>query len=278
MEKGENFKRKNRPTMQQLQYLTELEKMGKKRGCVALIAEICGVNHGSVSRYLKSCHENGYLTKDYEFTELGRAWFGGYRKLVDELAVYLQSIGIAKKEVAENVKELIENVDYYVLTSMIRSHQERNRVYSADKKELVAKNFLGQVLEHGNFDVQFMLYRMDDQKGLGISMANRGFSKPAHLRHNKRADWLELGICEMSANSRVDGEEMAGHLEALKYEQNGMLHQADVRDGSIRIPLEACRFQKRRGGEIVGRIPVTVTCSVGRTHMPESTALLVFWL
>lgn len=278
MEKGENFKRKNRPTMQQLLYLAELKKMDRKRGCVALVAEICGVNHGSVSRYFKSCRENGYLTKDYEFTELGLAWFGGYVRLVEELSVYLCTIGIAKKEVSENVKELIENVDYYVLTSMIRSHQERNRVYSADRKERVAKNFLGQVLEHGTFDVQFMLYRMDDQKGLGLSMANRGFKKPALLRHNKRADWLELALCEMSARSRVDGEEMAGHLEALKYEQNGMLHRAEVRDGSIRIPLDACRFQKRCGGEIVGEIPVTVTCSVGRTHMPERTALLVFWL
>lgn len=278
MEKGENFKRKNRPTMQQLWYLSELIKMEKKRGCVALIAEICRVNHGSVSRYFKSCFENGYLTKDYEFTESGRAWFQGYSQLTDELSVYLQSIGIARKEVPENVKELVENVDYYVLTSMIRSHQERNRVYSADKKEIMAKNFLSQVLEHGNFDVQFMLYRIEEQKGVGISMANRGFQKPGLLKHNKRADWLELTICEMSANSRVDGGKMEGHLEVLKYEQNGMLHQVIAKKGRLRIPLEACRFQKRRGGEITGEIPVTVTCSVGRTHMPESTALLVFWL
>ena len=30
MEKGESFKRRNRPTMMQIQYLIELEKMGKR--------------------------------------------------------------------------------------------------------------------------------------------------------------------------------------------------------------------------------------------------------
>lgn len=56
MAQGDNFKRENLPTMQQLQYLTELEKLGNRRGNVAMIADICGVHHGSVSRYLKICY------------------------------------------------------------------------------------------------------------------------------------------------------------------------------------------------------------------------------
>lgn len=278
MEQGENFKRKNLPTIQQLQYLLELERIDKRRGMVAMIAEICSVNHGAVSRYFKSCVERGYLTDNYEFTELGKAWLDGYRKLIKELEVYLTKIGIPQKEIAENVKDMIENVDYYTLTSMLRNNQKMRSVYRAEKKEALSRNFLEEILEYGNQQVYFTIYHMSNEKKFSISMANRGFAKPGYLRHNKRVSWIELNICEMTANSRVNGETMVGHVEALKYEHNGILHMAEVSNGRIRIPLEACRFHRRQGGEVKGMIPVTATCSVGRSHMPESTALLIFWL
>ena len=58
------------PSMLQIQYLMELEKVGKKRGSVTMIADICGVSHGPVSRFFKECMERGYLTEKYEFTDL----------------------------------------------------------------------------------------------------------------------------------------------------------------------------------------------------------------
>ena len=278
MEKGENFKRKNLPTMQQLQYLQELEKMGNRRGTVAMIADVCGVNHAAVSRYFKSCCESGYLNEKNEFTELGLTWLGGYKKLIRDLEKYLSKIGIPQKEIQENTKDLIENVDYYTLVSMLRDNQRLKSIYSAEKKEVLSKNFLGEVLEYGIYQVYFVLYRMGDKGDYSISMANRGFEKPGYLRYNKRKSVLELTPCEMQAYSRINREPMTGQVECLKYEYGGTLHQTEVKGGKIAIPLEACRFHRRRGGEIKGMIPVTATCSVGREHMPESTALLVFWI
>ena len=52
------------PSMLQIQYLMELEKVGKKRGSVTMIADICGVSHGPVSRFFKapsSTVSNGFL-------------------------------------------------------------------------------------------------------------------------------------------------------------------------------------------------------------------------
>lgn len=277
MSQEEHTKKKKRPTMLQLKYLMELEKAQKKRGSIALIAETCGVNHAAVSRYLKMCCANGKLTEDYEFTEAGRAELEGYKTLLQELPAYLRSIGIPEKEIPDNVRDMIENVDYYTLTSMVYKNREMSRKYSVVKEEVLSRNFLKEVLAFGNWQVHFMLFRQGQQKENGISMANRGFETPALLRHNRRGSWLELSIREMSANSRITGRIMNGHLESLKYEQNGLLHQAEIRDGKVRIPLEACRFHKRLGGEIKGMITVTITCSVGRIHMPESTALLIFW-
>ena len=42
------------PSMLQICYLSELAKIGKRRGSVALIADTCGVSHGPVSRFLRS--------------------------------------------------------------------------------------------------------------------------------------------------------------------------------------------------------------------------------
>ena len=72
MKKGENLKRKNLPTMQQLSYLMELYHMQAERGVVDKVAKACGVSHSSVSRYFKSCVKNGLLTEKYQFTGMGR--------------------------------------------------------------------------------------------------------------------------------------------------------------------------------------------------------------
>lgn len=278
MAQGDNFKRENLPTMQQLQYLIELEKLGNRRGNIAMIAEICGVHHGSVSRYLKICCENGLLEKDYTFTANGKLWLDGYKKVIGDLEIYLRNIGMAESEIPGHVKRMIENLDYHVLVTMLRCDREMRRDHSANKKESTSKKFLSEVLEYGTHPVEFMLFRVGHPEGTQVSMANRGFKRPAYLKHNKRGSWLYLNIQEMIAQSRMSGETMTGHLNSLKFEQEGVLHQTEIKNGQLRIPLDACRFRKHQGGEMSGSISITVSCSVGRAHMPESTAILMFWL
>ena len=70
--------------------------------------------------------------------------------------------------------------------------------------------------------------------------------------------------------------EQGRYLSSLKYENDGMLRKAEVKDGKVRIPLEACAFYQNVRDKIRGSIPVTLACSVGQVHMPESTALLKF--
>ena len=73
------------PSMLQIQYLMELEKVGKKRGSVTMIADICGVSHGPVSRFFKECMERGYLTEKYEFTAEGTHALLIYKKLLRDV-------------------------------------------------------------------------------------------------------------------------------------------------------------------------------------------------
>ena len=156
------------------------------------------------------------------------------------------------------------------------SSKKQDHFVNGEPGRQPAGNPLKEILDYGSHEVFFMVFQM--RKGNEISMANRGFRKPAVIRRNKRGSWLELEPCEMRAWSPVEGEEMTGYLETLKYEQDGILHLARKSQGKMRIPLEACQIRIMQGGGICGHVFVTATCSVGRIHMPESTARLVFWL
>ena len=110
--------------------------------------------------------------------------------------------------------------------------------------------------------VYFMLYRNKEGK-MALSMADQGFEKPATLKHNRRGSWLILKRKEMQGFSRINREKMSGHLDTLKYDQEGTLIQAECRDDMIRIPLRAFQFHRRQGGEVRGALSVTMTALEG---------------
>lgn len=277
MAQGENFKRKGLPTMQMLQFLMELERIGGRRGSTAAVAKSCGVNHSSVSRYFKLCREQGLLTEELVFTGKGKIWLEGYRQLLEEIPVFLRRAGIPDGEIQENVRRIIEHLDYHTLAAVagyLRGRQEHPAGGAGEAPG--GGHLLREILEYGTREVFFMLFQVKKQTEL--SMANRGFCRPAQIRRNRRGSWLELEPCEMCAWSPVEGRKLQGHLETLKYEQEGILRTARKRQGKIRIPLDACHIRRMQGGGITAWVPIIATCNVGRLHMPESTARLVFWL
>ena len=277
------------PSMLQIQYLLELEKVGKKSGSVALIADTCGVSHGPVSRFFKECIERGYLTEKYEFTAEGAHALLTYKKLLRDVKLYLKAMNIPEKEIPEKMKQLIENVDYDLLRTMIRnarqateqtSEQDKNQKDTQDDQYNKDSNayFIEKILEKGKFQVGIAIHQISRNSETRLSMAHQGFEHLAWIRNNTRGSWLELTIREIHGRSRIDGTEMSGHLSSLKYEKQGQLYEAVIKDGHLKIPLSACHFFRGRMGNIKGTVHITVACNVGNAHMPESTAVLTFWM
>ena len=266
------------PSMLQIRYLTELAKIGKKRGSVALIADTCGVSHGPVSRFFKECIGAGYLSEGYEFTEKGTRALKTYQRIRKEVGAYLERIGIAASEIPEKTRQLIENVDYSLLMTMTRNSGQVKESRNQTNAEKGSLYYLDHVLEKGRFEVGIAIYQLNTEGTTKLSMANNGFEHLACIRNNTRGSWLELTTREMHAHSRIDGADMRGRLSSLKYVDQGQLYEAAIREGKVRIPLSACRFMKTHLGNVKGMVSITVTCSVGKAHMPESTALLMFWL
>ena len=199
-------------------------------------------------------------------------WLGEYRQLIRRLRVYFQEMGMDEAETEGNVRVMIEHMEPKTILCMIQKQTEQGSL-----REQEAKQMVGGMIHYGTYPVDFALYRQDGKKQGERSMADRGFQKPALLRHNRRGSYLQLEICETQGKSRVSGITMRGHLESLKYRDRGILCQADIRAGRLKIPLRVFAFRKKQDGTLKGILPVTVSASVGRTHMPESTALLIFW-
>lgn len=278
MEKGEHLKRQNRPTMLQLKYLQGLSRVEKKRGAQGSIAEYYNVNRSTVNRFFKNCIERGILTEALEFTVEGQEWLDRYVRLYENLQKYLKEIGARPEEIEETIDVMVEDIDIHMLELMINAHAEKKSVYKRKENELdqETQNNLQKCERH---PVVFRLYRMNKKPGQSRdSMAMRGFEETAEIVQDKGESYLELKVKDMSAHSRVSGETMVGKLKTLKYEHDEVLETADIVNNIVRIPMEACKIHKWTGVGTMGVVPVTVTCSVGLVHMPESTALLYFWV
>ena len=278
MEKGEHLKRQNRPTMLQLKYLQGLSRVEKKRGEQGSIAEYYNVNRSTVNRFFKNCIERGILTEALEFTVEGQEWLDRYVRLYENLQKYLEEIGARPEEIEETIDVMVEDIDIHMLELMINAHAEKKLVYKRKENELdqEIQNNLQKCERH---PVVFRLYRMNKKPGQSRdSMAMRGFEETAEIVQDKEESYLELKVKDMSAHSRASGETMVGKLKTLKYEYDEVLETADIVNNIVRIPMEACKIHKWTGVGTMGVVPVTVTCSVGLVHMPESTALLYFWV
>lgn len=278
MEKGEHLKRQNRPTMLQLKYLQGLSRVEKKRGAQGSIAEYYNVNRSTVNRFFKNCIERGILTEALEFTVEGQEWMDRYVRLYENLQKYLEEIGARPEEIEETIDVMVEDIDIHMLELMINAHAEKKSVYKRKENELdqEIQNNLQKCERH---PVVFRLYRMNKKPGQSRdSMAMRGFEETAEIVQDKGESYLELKVKDMSAHSRVSGETMVGKLKTLKYEHDEVLETVDIVNNIVRIPMEACKIHKWTGVGTMGVVPVTVTCSVGLVHMPESTALLYFWV
>ena len=278
MEKGEHLKRQNRPTMLQLKYLQGLSRVEKKRGAQGSIAEYYNVNRSTVNRFFKNCIERGILTEALEFTVKGQEWLDRYVRLYENLQKYLEEIGARPEEIEETIDVMVEDIDIHMLELMINAHAEKKSVYKRKENELdqEIQNNLQKCERH---PVVFRLYRMNKKPGQSRdSMAMRGFEETAEIVQDKGESYLELKVKDMSAHSRVSGETMVGKLKTLKYEHDEVLETVDIVNNIVRIPMEACKIHKWTGVGTMGVVPVTVTCSVGLVHMPESTALLYFWV
>ena len=233
---------------------------------------------------------HGERISDEIYRLRGNACLTDLQKLLRDVKLYLKAMNIPEKEIPEKMRQLIENVDYDLLRNMIRNgRQTAEHIEKQDKSQEDARDsqhiresnayFIEKILEKGKFQVGIAVHQMSRNSETRISMAHQGFEHLALIRNNTRRSWLELSHPgRVNRQSRIDGTRMWGHISSLKYEKQGQLYEAVIKDGHLRIPLSACHFFRGRMGNVKGTVHITVACNIGNAHMPESTAVLTFWM
>lgn len=254
----------------------EQKKMLQKRGIVQMIADQCGVKHATVSRFMKSCGEQGYLNEDLSLTEKGRRILAWNQKLEADVKDYLTELGMAEG-IEDFTKGILESVDYNTIENAISKRDVISRHRNMQKASPVVTD-ISDIIDPGEHQVRIALFRVNPMERAQKSMADRGFERMAKIMHNQEESYLELTVKEMHAMSRVDGQNMTGHLASLKYLNHGSLKMAEIANGKVRIPLDDRTYEIYDHGIIWGNVSITVACSVGAAHMPESTARLLFLL
>lgn len=266
-------------SIRQIEYLLRLDELGNGRGAIQQVADALGIKTPTVSRFFKECTEEGYLTDDLEFTEKGRRLIDWHKRTESGVRAFYDSLGI-KKGIDGLVKGAMENLDYTTLEEIVsRPPRLSSKIRTQERDDHILD--ISNLLNEGRHEVCIAVF----QNCLAAcgrrpekSMADRGFERRAIVVSEGEERYLELTIREMKAASRIDGAVMSGRLAELKYMYCGMVKTAPIEGNKVRIPLDACTYQKYDQGIIWGRVQITVSCSVGAGHMPESTSNLLFFM
>ena len=273
-----------RPTMFQLQCLKRLRKQQQDgAGCnEAEIARSLSVNRSTVSKCLKRSVELGILTENgYEFTKKGNEVLEYYLDVEKELIYYFERIGVEKEARYQAVAGMLDAVDIKTIQTICQREKMHLQYENIGQKNLGQmlddpQENAGVVLPYGTYEVDFSIYRQG-RECKKLSMADRGFEKPAKLSVCQKESCLELCIREVTAYSGNNHRMLLhGHLQTIKCKcRDDGLKKLPIENGIVRIPFDEICLESLPNGKITGQIQLTMTCSVGVLHMPESIATLV---
>ena len=269
-----------KPTMFQLQCLKEL-KHQLESGIEyneAMIGRTLQVNRSTISRRLKKYREQGFIEKD-GFTEKGREFLDYYMQIEAELYQYFASVGLEEERQKEAVTGMFDTLDIQTIQKLCQKekmHLRYENIGENESEEIRKISFeaLEDRLKNGEFAIDFTIFRQgkDWQR---LSMADRGFEKPARLIWNENEKYLELTVQEMHAMTK-SGTWLSGHIQSVRCRgTQDVLKELPVKDMRLQIPMEDFEYEQLSSEEIIGQIQMFMTSSVGEKRMPESTATLM---
>ena len=275
-----------KPNMFQLQCMKELEKQleqGKEYN-EAAIARTLSVNRSTVFRCLKRCVQIGILTeKSHEFTRKGKEILEYYKGIEKDLLHYFEKIGVEEEERQQAVAGMLDGIDIKTIQTICQKEkmhiQYENIGMSAEERECVLEVKLENLLKPGVYEVDYSIYRQGKDRS-HLSMADMGFLKPGILHYEEEEGYLELTANEVQAYSKIEKKRlMKGIVETMKLRcVDDNLRQLEIKDGKVRIPLSEFWIESPAEGELTGQVQLTMTCTVGVTHMPEGVATLIMRL
>lgn len=135
------------------------------------------------------------------------------------------------------------------------------------------------LLEDGEYEISFTIYKDNSQKHMQVSMANDGFAHPGKMIVKNGVGTIELQSRKVVRPTPFGKGMLAGQVDRVAYLMNHRYETA-LHDGNYwKFPTSCMKFTYNKGeGVLMGSTTLKLNCSVGKMYMPESIALFTMIL
>ena len=254
----------------------------KKRAVkAATIAQALGVSKSTISRALEYFQKENVVKKEkLQLTPIGEGIVTRYWQQKEALIEWLvYSADMSRIEAEEEALGIILNTKERTLDAWLRSIENGTRNNILCEMEGFREKCIDYLLDDGEYDISFTIYKNNVQKYMQVSMANDGFHHPATMYVKNGIGIIRLESKKVvRTNSKTNGL-FGGRVNKIAYLQGH--HYVDaVHEGNVwRFPISCMSFTYNKGeNSLMGSTMLQFSCSIGNISMPESVALFTMIL
>lgn len=247
----------------------------------ATIAQVLGVSKSTISRALEYFQRENIVKKEVlQLTTVGEEMVARYWQQKETLLEWLvDSADMSRIEAEEEALGIILNTKERTLDAWIRrlENEERNAVLC--EMDGFCEKCIDYLLDDGEYDISFTIYKDDSRKHMQVSMANDGFHHPGTLNVKKGVGIIRLESKKVVRTSGGMRGLFGGRVDNVAYLKEN--HYIDaVHEGNVwKFPISCMRFTYNKGERILmGSTMLRFSCMVYNINMPESIALFTMTL
>lgn len=245
------------------------------------IARGLHISKSTVSRALEYFQRENILKETgISLTTYGRELMKGLWRKKEILQEFLSEGGQMNSAMAEE-----EAINMILCTSektletfieKIRPRQDNCVLCEIDG---FCEKCIDYLLEDGEYEISFTIYKDNSEKHMQVSMANDGFHHPGKMIVKNGVGTIELQSKKVVRPTPFGEGMLAGHVDRVSYLMNHQYENA-LHDGNYwKFPASCMKFTYNKGeGVLMGSTTLRLNCSVGKMYMPESIALFTMIL
>ncbi len=271
-------------TVLKARMLIRLLEMEEPQCMVTQLAETFCVAKSTISRTADWCEENNMIKRgegrSLSLTAHGKQLAETYRQKREAVLSWLLSEGVSGKS-AEHDAMLFALSGSSESALLFAKLEEMRRLRERFRNRIIlsGKEFC-EALKDGSYSVPVIFYKISgsETQCLSLSMANEGFEHPGELVVKNGKGLIVLKAKAIEKTSILGGIKVKGTLQTLKYKEGSGFREAGKEGDTFYLPASSLSFLNINAKHVVqGCVELKMSCSVGKLHMPESSAIFTIF-
>lgn len=243
----------------------------------AAIAQSLHVSKSTVSRAVEYFQRQKLVQeKKLGLTALGEKIVRQYWERKEMLVSWLvEKVGMERIKAEEEALTMILTVEPKTLEAFLAQIEETRRNCELGGIDGFCEKGIDYLLDDGQYDISFTIYKDSNKQHMKVSMANDGFHHPGQLLVKNGIGIIRLESKKVIRNAPLGNRMLAGQVDSIAYLDNHQYANA-VHEGNVwKWPVSCMKFTYNKGEKILtGSAILKLSCSVGEIYMPESTAVV----